>query len=276
MEFHISEEILTNDRNHLQRSGKHYLILFPMSGCCLLGIHGKEYACASSDLVLLVPSETVTLENRTEKGDMIYLSIRVSEELMEELSGEDAAFREAFAFAPYPVSVIHTDAKACALLRNLIQGMRPSSEEAQEQMLWGRELYRRCLFTSFLIHFLRACIDSDRVHVRNQHKELIIDDVFLYIRRHLTDELTLAVLEKEFFVSASYLSRKFRESTGIGLHAYIQQARIDLGKKYLLQGYPVSQVYSRCGFTSYNHFFRVFKKVTGMTPMEFVRQLTYG
>ena len=100
----------------------------------------------------------------------------------------------------------------------------------------------------------------------------MIDDVFEYISQHLTDDLSLETLEKEFFVSKEHISREFKKSTGLTLHSYIMHSRIDLSKKYLLQGRAVRDVCQLCGFCSYNHFFKAFKKECGMTPMAYIKR----
>lgn len=101
----------------------------------------------------------------------------------------------------------------------------------------------------------------------------MLDDVFRYISHHLTEDLSLKALEKEFFVSGEHISREFKKRTGITLHSYIIHSRIDLAKKYILQGIPVRDIYHRCGFGSYNHFFKVFKKECGMTPMKYYQTI---
>ncbi len=101
---------------------------------------------------------------------------------------------------------------------------------------------------------------------------LIIDNVFEYISQHLTEDLSLDALEKAFFVSGEHISREFKKSTGMTLHAYITRSRIDLSKRYILQGISVRDVCQLCGFSSYNHFFKIFKKECGMTPMAYYQK----
>ena len=140
------------------------------------------------------------------------------------------------------------------------------------EIQFGTELYEKSLFTTFLVLFLRTCIQSDQVHQFHQKNMLMIDDVFEYISQHLTQDLSLKRLEEEFFISGEHISREFKKSTGITLHSYITRSRIDLSKKYLLQGIPVRDVCQLCGFSSYNHFFKVFKKECGITPMMYYKK----
>ncbi len=79
---------------------------------------------------------------------------------------------------------------------------------------------------------------------------------------------------KEFYVSRSHLIREFKKRTGQTVHSYIVQARPDLCRSYMEQGYSITEVYRMGGFGGYNHFFKAFKKVYGMTPKEYCRRHT--
>ena len=100
-----------------------------------------------------------------------------------------------------------------------------------------------------------------------------MDDIFRYIHEHLTEDLTLEQLEKEFFVSRYHICREFKRMTGQTPHAYIIKARLDLCKKYIEQGKSIREVYELGGFGGYNHFFRAFKKEYNMTPGEYYKSL---
>lgn len=124
-----------------------------------------------------------------------------------------------------------------------------------------------------LVLFIRSCIEADKVHRSHNRKNLLMDDIFRYIHQHLTEDLTLEQLEKEFFISRYHICREFKRTTGQTPHAYIVKARLDLCRKYIEQGKPIREVYTLGGFGGYNHFFRAFKKEYNMTPGEYYQSL---
>ena len=68
---------------------------------------------------------------------------------------------------------------------------------------------------------LRACIHAEFHTASVSRHHLMLDEVFLFIQAHLTEELTLERLEKEFFVSREHIAREFKRQTGQTVHRYI-------------------------------------------------------
>ena len=70
-------------------------------------------------------------------------------------------------------------------------------------------------------------------------------------------------------MSPSYVSRFFKQATGMNLSGYIRAQKIEKAKQ-LLRLYPVGEVSAQLGYTSVSHF--VFSEETGLTPYRFKRQ----
>ena len=104
-------------------------------------------------------------------------------------------------------------------------------------------------------------------------KPFLIDDIFSYINNHITEEISLDDLEREFYVSKFHISREFKKATGITLHRYIVKAKLDLCKKLIEEGNTIIDVAHICGIGSYNNLFRAFKKEFGITPKEYYNEI---
>ena len=99
--------------------------------------------------------------------------------------------------------------------------------------------------------------------------DLIIRDIQNYIGEHL-DEVTRTKLSEAFYLSPNYLSRLFRKETGTGLSEYIQNERMQLARRLLLQNkLSINQIAIETGYPSFAHFSKQFKKFFGMTPGEY-------
>ncbi len=73
-------------------------------------------------------------------------------------------------------------------------------------------------------------------------------------------------------VSASYLSRKFKQATGLTYLDFLNKYRVSQAVKLLETGqYKVYEVSEKTGFTDYKHFNAVFKRYTSQSPTEFMK-----
>lgn len=272
--YRITKHHLQAGEAHTFRTGSsRYQIILITHGSCKISSEFLKQACYSSDIILLKPSEIRLLQTSAQTSPCSLLCVSVPRESLLLLSDATCSLEEKFQFAPYGTNIIHADISSFVLIRNILTKLDSLKEEHIEL---GIELYEKSLFTTFLVMFLRACVQSDRVHQFRQKKMLVLDDVFEYISQHLTEDLSLKRLEKEFFISGEHISREFKKNTGMTLHTYITRLRIDLSKKYLLQGISVRDVCQLCGFSSYNHFFRIFKKECGMTPITYYKETHSG
>jgi len=52
-------------------------------------------------------------------------------------------------------------------------------------------------------------------------------------------------------------------------HRYLTGRRVDLARRYLLDGRPAAEVATLAGFYDQSHLNRHFKKVLGVTPTSF-------
>lgn len=94
-----------------------------------------------------------------------------------------------------------------------------------------------------------------------------------YISTHFQEPISLKELSKEFAMSESHLSRKFKAHTGIGINEYITYVRITNGEKLLREtDLPITEVAEQCGYSDSNYFSTVFKRIKGVTPQKYGKQ----
>lgn len=95
-------------------------------------------------------------------------------------------------------------------------------------------------------------------------------DVVNYVRRHLSEPVSVERMAEEFFLSRPYLSAKFKQETGQTLTDYILSEKTEEAKRLLrYSDKPLSAISAYLGFSSHGHFSRVFRKYTGLTPREY-------
>ncbi|HEX3029610.1 MAG TPA: response regulator [Clostridia bacterium] len=141
---------------------------------------------------------------------------------------------------------------------------------------------------------IREYLEKDKVYsnivalTQKKDIELLVDwDVYLNqdtlnnnyvmqalckIREHYHEKISIESIADELQISASYLSRKFKESTSQTFLELLMRYRIQKAIVLLKTGnYRVYQVSDLTGFSDYKHFCVVFKKYTNTSPTKFIK-----
>ena len=86
------------------------------------------------------------------------------------------------------------------------------------------------------------------------------------------EKLSIESISEEMGVSASYLSRKFKEITGQTFLDFLNKYRVQQAITLLnTKEYRISEISEAVGFSDYKHFCSVFKKYTLKSPTKFVK-----
>lgn len=97
-----------------------------------------------------------------------------------------------------------------------------------------------------------------------------------YVEEHL-DRPDLSVEEMAGFahMSHSHFAREFKKQTGLAPHRFVLDRRVARARLYLADGRrTLSDIAYATGFSSQAHFTNVFRRLTGVTPMEYRRSLS--
>ncbi|MEK5238899.1 AraC family transcriptional regulator [Paenibacillus sp. FSL L8-0470] len=102
----------------------------------------------------------------------------------------------------------------------------------------------------------------------------LVTDVATYIREHYREALTLEETAGHFFISPSYLSRVFHRLTGFHFREYIVHIRIREAERLLAgSAGKIQEIASAVGFEHLSHFNKTFKKSTGLTPLQYRKEV---
>ena len=91
--------------------------------------------------------------------------------------------------------------------------------------------------------------------------------VKIYIREHLKEDLSLAVLAGLCGISSGYLSRMFKEVTNTNLVEYITQIRLEEARRLIeTTNKNIEEIAAGVGYQTTHYFSRRFKEHFGYTP----------
>ncbi len=228
------------------------------------------------NLLLCKPRQTLELEFTGGRVPLSALWVRIPLSKIQESSTDKTDLLAAFDLNPAPAVMVRVTSGTLMLIKSLALQMQ---HLPGERIKYAVDVMERSTIGMFLALVLQSFAAEDPHRANPKHpsrSQFSLDEVFRYIHDHLTEDLTLELLEKEFYVSRSHLIREFKKRTGQTVHSYILRARLDLCRSYIEQGYSITEVYRKGGFGGYNHFFKAFRKVYGMTPKEYYRLHSTG
>ncbi|SEO72475.1 response regulator [Paenibacillus sp. OV219] len=135
-----------------------------------------------------------------------------------------------------------------------------------EQVEQASVLIRR----SFSLGKAMIILDMDKPAEMISSREMVIDQIHLYIQKHLSGNLSLTAIADEVHFNPSYLSRYYKQVTGRNLLDYIQSSK--LSAAIVMMSDPqlkLNEIAVKLGFDSHSYFTTFFKRMTGSSPQDY-------
>lgn len=83
--------------------------------------------------------------------------------------------------------------------------------------------------------------------------------------------IDVQTIADQLHLNRSYLSRIFRESTGVSIQSYLTNTRLQAARSLILQKYTVSQASTLVGYSDIASFSRAFKNYYKISPKQYLR-----
>jgi len=146
------------------------------------------------------------------------------------------------------------------------------------------------------IHQLHGVLLDGREDLEAQSRLTLIEErLGQHLRRHVVDPpdqgdptvasrlrdvldasvpagITLDDASKLVHAHPAHLVRAFSREYGMPPHRYLTGRRVDLARRYLLDGHPAAEVATLAGFYDQSHLNRHFRRMLGVPPASFVRR----
>ena len=116
----------------------------------------------------------------------------------------------------------------------------------------------------------RNCVFSQDILAVVQRADDQVLSAARFINEHFRQQITSAEIAAAAGFSQNYLSRKFRETAGIGVHEYLVFVRLRSAALELVStDHSITNIATHCGFSDSNYFKDAFKKKYGVSPREY-------
>lgn len=159
-------------------------------------------------------------------------------------------------------------------------------EYARTAMRWGvKEYLLKPVEQEVLNEVLKKIIEKPEEMLKEQGGEHLLDQeasesgvmikqILREIQESYTEDITLNSLAEKYNLSESRLSTRLKERLGMSFSKYLASQRIRLAKELLMDDkLSIEQIAQMVGYRDYFYFTRVFKKVTGVTPSVYRKNL---
>jgi AraC-like DNA-binding protein len=137
------------------------------------------------------------------------------------------------------------------------------------------ELSSAASLVAAIVYLLAQCYyknpKSNRQPWNTADNAQILRRCIVYIDTHYTQSLSADALAKKFGLSQSTLSAAFQQHTGLPVHKYIVQKRIQKAQMLIRshEDMALSDIAAKCGYVDNSTFYRNFLRVTGITPTKY-------
>ncbi|GEK36303.1 AraC family transcriptional regulator [Enterococcus thailandicus] len=106
-----------------------------------------------------------------------------------------------------------------------------------------------------------------------KRKQYLVNHAIYYLENHHTQEITLEQLADTLYVSPTYLSKVFKESTGMSPINYLIQVRLKHAKELLAnEQLTIREISQAVGYQDAYHFSKLFKKYYGVSPSQLAKK----
>ena len=125
---------------------------------------------------------------------------------------------------------------------------------------------------------LKSKLEEKGMSIIYDRKQILTEQVKYLVHKLIVEdkpeENYSHYISKRLFLNYTYLANVFSETEGITIEHYIINQKIEKVKNLLLYSdHSISQIADMTHYSSIGHLSNQFKKVTGMTPSEFKKQV---
>ncbi len=246
-------------------SHPYYELILPLNGEVIYSVNGGLVHLKEGELIIL-PADIYHYGKYDISSDISErLLAQIDRDFWDDIA-QESPFRELYKMeTPIVIdanSVISWEIRAFFEQMDLMQNVKNHqlNNMINENMI-------RTLFVYF----------TESLH--NQHsqqftKSPLVEQAILYIQDRFTDPaLTVYDIADHTYTSREHLSRIFKRYTMESIHSYITELRMQHFHQQLSLGKSIIESCIDSGFSDYSSFTRSFKRIHGMSPSQYIKNM---
>lgn len=244
-----------------------YEFILVRRGVCEYHAGGGRFFLHPDELLIFAPGTVHTMLCPADLSSYERLILQVDADFMAQAL--TACGLDAQSDAIPPLYIVRADAVCRWGLRELVERINATASFTDAHL--RSQLYR-CQIGELMLtveHIAR----TSRSDVPGTTSTLVTEVTSCIQERFREPELNVAGIAQQFYVSREHLSRTFKSYTGESISHYITDLRMQEFRYGLLMGKSVLSACLESGFSDYSSFVKTFRKLYGITPVEYREQL---
>lgn len=151
--------------------------------------------------------------------------------------------------------------------------------EKREEPFFGSQQLIRLYLEQLLIYMIRRnFLNQYKVSVSREKlskgMSLNYSHILMYLEDHIRENLKVEDICRDNLIGRSQLQRIFRENHQCGVIEFFTGMKVDAAKQMIRESeFNFTQISEYLGYSSIHYFSRQFKKVSGMTPTEYLSSI---
>lgn len=163
--------------------------------------------------------------------------------------------------------VIHLKVAEQAFVQSILLKMVDEDKKKPR----GHMTYQKILLAELLLFINRHMEQYKQENIAyNSQLHRKMSEIALYLMENYMNPISLKLVADKFYITPCHLSRAFKKTTGFTFIEYLNSIRIKEAQRLLKETRKsVMQIAEMTGFDSQTHFGRVFKGITGLSPLQY-------
>lgn len=265
----------------MDTQGQMFLLLLVLEGVVVLHTRKGEVTAVAPSFVTFNEQEAPSLVRKSKLRAMAvyfhpqFLNVNMTFDLLRSEQYQDiASVHDMFMLTPF------VNGSLCLpIMERYLPRILEAFDDMELQLTEQPDIYWSCRARAGFMNLLMVLETHyqlklmGKLIVDHQPRTItnpVVKRAVFFIETHYMDKITCADIVADSGSNRTTLSQLFLEQLGMTAVEYLRHYRIDTAQKLLrFTEIPVKDIAGQCGFSTAEHFTRVFTEMTGTPPGAF-------
>ena len=248
-------------------------LLYVIKGGIEFSIAGENHSCGAGEILVINPFEPHSGKIAQGKGRTLYYAFNIDLRSLADAPIDGIRERiSALIGGGYRYPTEFTDPRMLAAVRGSLDAILEHRRDGGcNGMVNGTVARQSGLFElAHICLILDALGDPEKNPLGYSRSAEFIQKVITAISEGNLADVTLEDTARKLSYNKAYFTTVFRKNFGTTFTDFLNHYKIDCARSMIRSGSRnMNEISIACGFNYYAYFFRRFKEICGMTPVEF-------